>query len=149
MRSRGYAYVKAACGCGTPDRDIDDDGVAGCQNLCPETPEQVTVSACGRPRVGVCCFPVGLCFDDLTGIAPADCSFIGGVYQGDGSDCIRLCDFGDAGQDGVVDLADFAGFQRCLGQLFDDSCTSFDANGGGTVDLDEYENFRKALTGPR
>ena len=35
--------------------------------------------------VGACCLVDGTCFDDTS---RADCDAIGGIHQGDGSDCV-------------------------------------------------------------
>jgi hypothetical protein len=137
------------CGCGTPDSDTDLDGCPDCIDICPDTPIELPANVCGCPAIGACCSPVHYCWD---GFSPADCAFIGGIYQGDGSDCSQGCSFGDFDEDGDVDLSDAAAFQRCFtaagGAGADEECQGFDIDGCGSVDAADAEAFFEALSGP-
>ena len=51
-----------------------------------------------------------------------------------------------------VDMADFGAFQRCFAGPDQEyslpACSVFDSEGDGDIDLDDYEDFQAALTGP-
>ena len=52
------------------------------------------------------------------------------------------------GGDGDVDLADFAVFQICFGELGVGDCAAGNMTGSGSIDLSDLEEFVDALTGP-
>jgi hypothetical protein len=58
----------------------------------------------------------------------------------------------DADEDGDVDLADFASFQRCFGEgvgsFISDECRPHDADCDNDVDLDDLAEFNAKLAGP-
>ncbi len=54
----------------------------------------------------------------------------------------------DANNDADIDMADFAELQRCYGFPATDECGAFDLNHDNTIDIDDYDSFLDALTGP-
>ncbi len=72
--------------------------------------------------------PSGFCFpnNDLPSRYDVDCDL-----------------YGDADEDGDVDLADFADFQVCFGSeaIPDESCIRLDREGDEDIDLDDYAAF--------
>jgi hypothetical protein len=64
---------------------------------------------------------------------------------------VRTCAPPDGDDDGDVDLADFAGFQRCFapGGSSDEGCLcSFDADSDNDIDLVDFAALAGALNGP-
>ena len=48
-----------------------------------------------------------------------------------------------------MDLADFAAFQRCFGiDPVSPECWNLDLDDNGVIDLDDFEAFHFAFTGP-
>ncbi len=156
-------------GDGIPDTcevitDCDGDGVEDCVDLCPcSTP----INACLPPynQLVICCFPSGIYTNTLTW---SMCITSGGTPVCDNppvcpgtpcrqSSCRDGCLIGDYDDDGDLDLADFAGFQRCFGGdvssvgyvVPSPECAfHFDFNGDVDVDLEDYADFRELYTGP-
>ena len=60
------------------------------------------------------------------------------------------CDLADWNTDGYVDLADYAGFQRCFQQSTAECLAAFDRASlcGEGIDLHDYAVFHAQLTGP-
>ena len=80
--------------------------VFGCDIPCPES-----------EPVGACCLNDGSCVE----LTQATCDAVGGTYQGDDSlcadaSCPAPC-FGDANNDGVIDLADLNAVLAAFGQV--------------------------------
>ncbi|NOX58253.1 MAG: EF-hand domain-containing protein [Planctomycetes bacterium] len=59
---------------------------------------------------------------------------------------------GDADQNGSIDLADWAKFQRCFGgwsvTVVDDTCRLVDFNRNGSIDIGDFEAFTGVMQGP-
>ena len=56
---------------------------------------------------------------------------------------------GDAEPDCDVDLRDFATLQRCFGASpVSGDCAVFDLAGDGNIDMDDFEQWSQAITGP-
>ncbi len=113
-------------------------------------------------------------FDDVqvTAVVAAECTCddglfcngteicVGSVCQSSGDPCVaQMCDEaadqctpygdGDFDGDGDVDLADFAGFQRCFATVGAQQCLPANMTGAdGTINLADFESFATALTGP-
>lgn len=98
--------------------------------------------------LGACCEPLGSC----TLTTAAGC---GGVYQGVATDCTsNPCDCpvprADFDVDGDVDMADFAGLQRCLtigGGAVTTECACFDFDGINGIDATDVDRFIQCGTG--
>ena len=58
---------------------------------------------------------------------------------------------GDSGEDGTVDLSDYAAFQACStgpdGGTPTEECQSFDVNHSGTIDLADFAVIQTSYTG--
>ncbi|XHC25814.1 MAG: hypothetical protein ACFHWZ_02360 [Phycisphaerales bacterium] len=96
--------------------------------LCDNTPDQYALDGvlfasallvCDQmgPSTGACCLNDGSCVE----LSQATCDAVGGTYQGDDSlcadaSCPAPC-FGDANNDGVVDLADLNAVLAAFGQV--------------------------------
>jgi len=96
--------------------------------LCDNTPDQYALDGvlfasallvCDQmgPSTGACCLNDGSCVE----LTQATCDAVGGTYQGDDSlcadaSCPAQC-FGDANNDGVVDLADLNAVLAAFGQV--------------------------------
>ena len=76
---------------------------------------------------------------------------VGGEYQMSGAFWFEVPP-GDAGEDGVVDLRDYAAFQACStgpdGGALADECRLFDVNHSGTIDLADFAVIQVSFTGP-
>lgn len=55
---------------------------------------------------------------------------------------------GDFDIDGDLDLADFAAFQRCFGELGEGPCQPDNMIGSGYIQLDDFAEFAEDITGP-
>jgi hypothetical protein len=59
---------------------------------------------------------------------------------------------GDAGEDGLVSLADYAEFRACAtgpdGGVAPDGCQVFDVDHSSTIDLADFARIQQAYTGP-
>ena len=65
----------------------------------------------------------------------------------DGQDVIFTT--GDTNQDGTVDLAEFAAFQRCAGKdARFPPCASLDLSGSTEVELEDFPQFIQRFEGP-
>ncbi|NOT02699.1 MAG: hypothetical protein HOP29_19005, partial [Phycisphaerales bacterium] len=135
----GNKATPGACGCGVADADMDGDGVADCLDLCAGTAPGVLVDAMGCPRLGACCFAVGVC---LPNQRPNICAAIMGFYRGDNTVCNPGCRFADCNDDGIVTLADYGQFHGCLSGQVNGCCGVSDANGDGRLDLIDWRAFQ-------
>lgn len=131
-----------ACGCGTPDNDLDGDGVADCIDQCP--------ADVGKDLPGIC--GCGFADDDTDddGIANCDdnCPALANPGQAD-SDADGpgdVCDStpngepvaGDINGDGIIDGQDYTAIRGALGScagdvgyrsaadFTDDQCVAYD-----------------------
>ncbi|MFH0981009.1 MAG: hypothetical protein V2A79_05670, partial [Planctomycetota bacterium] len=72
---------------------------------------------------------------------------VGAWCYEDGDACVTYGN-GDFEPNGRVDLADFAAFQVCFGELGLGECQPGNLTGSGLVQLDDLAAFVSALTGP-
>ncbi len=76
---------------------------------------------------------------------------IGGAYQMSAGFWFPVAP-GDVGEDGSVDLSDYAEFQACstgpYGAAPREECQVFDVNHSGTIDLADFAAIQTSYTGP-
>jgi hypothetical protein len=137
------------CGCGVPDLDLDDDGVADCIDRCLDTPPYTPVDSVGCTALGACCFRVGACFD---GVDHASCKTVGGVYQGHRSRCGLGCEYADDGDidgDRDTDRCDLYYWVGCRTgpdlRFAPSGCERADIDEDGDIDLADFARFQRVF----
>lgn len=134
-----------------PPGDTDGDGVDDCTDLCPDT---TPIGACECPAIDTCCWPGGVCLYDY----PRDgCLTAGGTPDCMEAPCRQGCLIGDRDGDGDLDHIDVCFLQACFSGPAEapnyvpppQECTiPFDFDDDGDVDLLDYLEFSKLVSGP-
>ncbi|MFH0983172.1 MAG: hypothetical protein V2A79_16760, partial [Planctomycetota bacterium] len=144
----GTETCDALLGCQDgPDVDCNDDvscTVDSCNegtDLCDNVPSD---AYCNN---GVFCDGAETCHSLLGCQAGSDPCTAGEWCYGAGATCVAYGD-GNFDMDSDVDLADFAVFQTCFGELGLGNCQPGNMTGSGVIELDDLAEFVSALDGP-
>ena len=134
------------CQAGTP---IDcHDGVGCTFDLCNEVDDAcLNVPNNGLCDNGVFCDGAEICDPLLDCQAGTDPCGAGEWCDENGDVCVPYGN-GDFNSDGDVDLADFAAFQSCFGQLGLGACEPGNMTEDGTIDLADFALFLAGMGGP-
>lgn len=134
-----------------PPGDADGDGIDDCADLCPSA---TIGSKCTCPLLAECCWGLS-CIPDYPRLS---CLSDGGTPGCIEAPCRQGCLLGDVNDDGDIDHRDVARQQNCFSGPANapgftapamECVIPLDFDGDEDVDLDDYRQMQREVSGPR